>query len=186
VVNNRDASQKTFDPSSLDDVLELVSTWTKQGSMTAPEIVQALRARGVVVRATTSGRHVVVESERCCPGEPSEARLCVVPAPELHASQPVPPGRDLAPRQHRVIRPPGQALHRFAALFGRRTRERVLDPIIADMQLEYCEALAAERPRRVRLWLVQLRAWFAFTEAILLRTGVGRMIGGLSRLVPRG
>ena len=183
-MGNRDPSKKGFDPSSFDDVLELVGQWTAEGSMTAPEIVERLRARGVVVRATSSGRHAVVESTRCCPGERSEAKLLVVPTrprPELRRW--LEPPADLTPRQHRVLRPPGQALHRVAALFGKRTRERILDPIIADMQLEYCEALAEPRPRTAMLWLIQLRAWVAFAEAILLKTVVGRVAGGLSRLV---
>jgi hypothetical protein len=184
-MSNRDVSDRDFDPSSFDDVLALVSAWTTtHTSMTASEIVDRLRARGVLVRATTSGRHVIVESSRCCPGERSEAKLFVVPtAGQHHVSQWVERGHDLSSRQHRVIRPPGQAMHRVAGLFSKRTRERILDPIIADMQLEYCEALAAERPRRARLWLVQARAWITFVEAIVVRTVVGRIINGLSRLV---
>jgi hypothetical protein len=183
-VTERDASNKAFDPSSFDDVLDLVSTWTRQGSMTASQILEGLRAHGVIVRATTSGRHVIVESARCCPGERSEAKLFVVPtAAQHHVQHWLVRGRDLSPREHRVIRPPGQGLHRVASLFGKRTRERILDPIIADMQLEYCEALAEERPRKAKLWLIQARAWVAFAEAILSRTVIGRIIGGLSQLV---
>ena len=181
-MSNRDVSDRGFDPSSFDDVLALVSMWTKQTSMTAPEIVDSLRARGVLVRATTSGRHVIVESRRCCPGEPSEAKLFVVPTAGRHHVRRWFEREHDSPRQHRVVRPPGQALHRVAGLFSKRTRERILDPIIADMQLEYCEVLAAERPRRAKLWLVQARAWVAFAEAIVLRTVVGRIINGLSRL----
>jgi hypothetical protein len=185
-VTNRDVSEKDFDPSSFDDVLQLVDAWTKQRSMPASEIVERLRARGVVVRTTTSGRHVIVESSRCCPGEPAEAKLFVVPVTAHHVRHWA-HRRALSPRQHRVIRPPGQALRRVADLFGKRTRERILDPIIADMQLEYCDALAEERPRRAKLWLIRLRAWVAFVEAILSRTVVGRILGGLSELVlPRG
>jgi hypothetical protein len=183
-MGNRDVSDRAFDPSSFDDVLALVNAWTKHTSMTAAEIVERLRARGVLVRATTSGRHVIVESSRCCPGEPSEAKLFVVPAAgQQHARQWLTLRRDAPLRQHRVVRPPGQVLHRVAGLFSKRTRERVLDPIIADMQLEYCEALAEDRPRKLKLWLVQARAWLAFAEAIVLRTVVGRIINGLSRLV---
>jgi hypothetical protein len=182
-VGNRNPSNKGFDPSSFDDVLELVGRWTAEGSTTAAEIVERLRARGVVVRATSSGRHAIVESARCCAGERSEARLLVVPTPTPHQERTAPePRRDRTPRQH-VIRPPGQALHRVAAFFGKRTRERILDPIIADMQLEYCEALAEQRPRKLMLWVIQLRAWVAFIEAILLKTVVGRLAGGLSRLI---
>jgi hypothetical protein len=183
-VGNRNASNKAFDPSSFDDVLDLVSTWTREGSMTAPQIVEALRAHGVVVRATTSGRHAIVESTRCCSGERSEAKLLVVPAPVPSAPRRRPEHpRDLTPRQHHVIRPPGQTLHHVAALFGKRTRERILDPIIADMQLEYCDELGAQHPRKAMLWLIQLRAWVAFAEAILRKTVVGRLVDGLSRLV---
>ena len=166
-MNSRDAPENEFDPSSFDDVRELVRTWTEERSLTASQVVEGLRARGVAVRATSSGRHVIVEAP-CHPGGPTHGKLFVAP---------------LAERRHRVIRPPGDALHRVAGLFSKRTRERVLDPIIADMQLEYCEVLAEERPQRLKLWLVQVRAWVAFAEAIFLRTVVGRIIKGLSRMV---
>jgi hypothetical protein len=167
-VNNRDASDKEFDPSSFDDVRELVRAWTEDRSMTASQIVDGLRSRGVVVRTTMSGRHVIVEAP-CRPGGPAQGKLFLAPVR----------GR----RQRRVIHPPGEALHRVAGLFSKRTRERILEPIIADMQLEYCEALAEERPKRLKLWWVQARAWVAFAEAIFLRTVVGRIVRGLSKIV---
>jgi hypothetical protein len=182
-VSNQDASDKEFDPSNLDDVLELVTTWTKRKAMTASQIVDGLRARGVVARATTSGRHLIIESSVRYPHEPPEAKLFVVSTASQHVREWFERARDPAARHQRVIRPPGQALHRVAGLFSKRTRERVLDPIIADMQLEYCDALADERPRKATLWLVQVRAWVAFAEAIFLRTVLGRLINGLSRLV---
>ena len=187
-MSDRDASDNefdpsSFDPSSFDDVAALVSMWTSQGSVTASQIVRRLRARGVMVRASTSGRHVIVESPRAFPGAPPEARRFALPTTPDDAPRAVERAPDSPPRPHHVIRPPGQTLHRIAALFGKRTRERVLDPIIADMQLEYCDALAEDRPRRLTLWLVQARAWVAFAEAIFLRTLVGRIISGLSRLV---
>jgi hypothetical protein len=182
-VNNRDPTGKDFDPSSFDDVLALVSAWTNQRSMTASEIAEGLRARGVVARATTSGRHLIVTSPTRRPGARPEAQLVVVPAPLEHVRRWFHRPAGAPHRAPRVIRPPGQALHRVAGLFSKRTRERVLDPIIADMQLEYCEALADERPRRIKLWLVQLRAWVAFAEAVFLRTVVGRILKGIPRLV---
>ncbi|MFN2564510.1 MAG: hypothetical protein ABR499_05795 [Gemmatimonadaceae bacterium] len=182
-MSNRDASGKDFDPSSFDDVLELVSTWTKHRSMTASQLAEDLRARGVVVRATTSGRHIIIESRGRYPNEPREAKLFVMPRTSHEVRQWFGRARDPSPRFPHVIRPPGQALHRVAGLFSKRTRERVLDPIIADMQLEYCEELGGERPRKAKLWLVQARAWVAFAEAIFLRTVVGRIIKGISQLV---
>jgi len=180
-VTKRDASDKEFDPSSFDDVLELVGAWTAQGTMTAPQIVERLRALGVAVRATSSGRHVIVESQRRHLGEPAEAKLFVMPLAERRPSNQLLPAAPA--RVPRVVRPPGQTLHRIAALFSKRTRERILDPIIADMQAEYCDVLAAEHPRWPKLWLVQVRAWVAFAEAIFLRTVVGRMIRGVGRLL---
>jgi hypothetical protein len=186
-VSKRDVSDREFDPSSFDDVLELVSAWTRRESMTASQIVDSLRARGVLVRATSSGRHVIVESPRRNPGDPPDARRFAVPS----AGQPLASWSDhrvdlpvdLGPERREIVRPPGQALHRIAGLFSKRTRERILDPIIADMQLEYCDALAEEQPSKAKLWLVQSRAWVAFAEAILLRTVIGRLIKGLTRLV---
>lgn len=182
-MSNRDVCDREFDPSSFDDVLELVQRWTTQAPLTGSQIVERLRARGVLVRATSSGRHVIVEAQQQQAGDPPEARRFVVPMPGQHVLQWVEHRVDQPPLQPRVIRPPGQALHRVASVFGKRTRERILDPIIADMQLEYCDALAEERASKVKLWLVQARAWIAFAEAIVLQTVVGRVIKGLSRLV---
>ncbi len=182
-MSNRDVHDRGFDPSSFDDVLELVRIWTTQRSMTASQIADELRARGVLVRRTSSGRHVIVESRRCCPGEPSEAKLLVVPTVDAQGGRQQASGLTEGPtRRHHVLRPPGQTLHHVAELFSKRTRERILDPIIADMQLEYCDALAEARPRRAKLWLIQARAWIAFVEAIILRTVVGRLIKGISKL----
>jgi hypothetical protein len=200
-VSNRDVFVREFDPSSFDDVLELVGTWTRHESMTVSQIVDGLRARGVLVRATSSGRHVIVESPQRNPGDPPVARRFAVPndgqsvggwaehrvdlpvgrPADLPADRPV--GAELSHRRSTVLRPPGQALHRIAGLFSKRTRERILEPIIADMQLEYCDTLAEERPSKGKLWLVHARAWIAFAEAIVLRTVVGRLIKGLSKLV---
>ena len=182
-MGDRDVSRPDFDPSSFDDGLELVSVWTMHGAMTASEIVDRLRARGVLVRATSNGRHVIVESPRAHAGDPPDARRFVVPAGREPVQRWAEHRIEEPPEHPRVLRPPGQALHRLAALFGRRTRERILDPIIADMQLEYCDVLAEERASTVKLWLVQARAWVAFAEAIVLRTVIGRLIKGLSRLV---
>jgi len=182
-VDNRDASDKDFDPSSLDDVAQLVGMWTSEGSVTASQVVHRLRARGVMVRASTSGRHVIVDAPRAFPGAPPEARRFALGAIPDDVAQIVEAVHEAPARPHHVVRPPGQALHKIAALFGKRTRERILEPIIADMQLEYCEELAESEPRRVRLWLVQARAWVAFAEAVFVRTVIGRIISGLSRLV---
>src|SRR5688572_13135283 len=150
-MSDRDVSDRDFDPSSFDDVLELVSEWTTHSSMTASEIVDRLRARGVLVRATSSGRHIIVESPRAHAGDPPDARRFVVPSGRVPIGDWV-EHRIERPTEHaRVLRPPGQALHRVASLFGKRTRERILDPIIADMQLEYCDALAEARPSKVKL-----------------------------------
>jgi hypothetical protein len=182
-VSERDATDKDFDPSSVDDVFELVKTWTSEQSMTSAEIAERLRARGVVVHATTSGRHLIIGSQGRRRDAPPEPRLFVMPTPLKHLRHWLERAGGSSSRLPRVIRPPGQTLHWVAGLFGKRTRERVLEPIIADMQLEYCEALAAERPRTLRLWWVQARAWAAFAEAIFVRTVVGRIIRGLARLV---
>ena len=181
-MSDRDVSDRDFDPSSFDDVLELVSKWTMDDSMTAAEIVDRLRARGVLVRATSSGRHVIVESRRANAGDPPDARRFVVPSAHVPVGDWVEHRIDQPTEGARVLRPPGQLLHRVASLFGKRTRERILDPIIADMQLEYCDALAEERPSKMKLSLVRGRAWVAFAEAIVLHTVVGRLIKGLARL----
>src|ERR687895_2758096 len=111
-MSNRDVSGSEFDPSSFDDVLELVRTWTTQTPLTGSQIVERLRARGVLVRATSSGRHVIVEAPQLHAGDPPEARRFVVPMPGQQMLQWVEHGVDQPPLHPRVIRPPGQTLHR--------------------------------------------------------------------------
>jgi hypothetical protein len=50
-----------------------------------------------------------------------------------------------------VSAPPGWQLHRFAQLvFSRRTFETVLQPVLSDLQIEFCEALREGRPFKAR------------------------------------
>lgn len=74
-----------------------------------------------------------------------------------------------------IVRPPGSQIRAFCEfVFSRKTLERVIDPIIADMQTEYCEALAAQR-RFKAIWvcvrgywcLVKATGLFALPNAIV-------------------
>jgi|HubBroStandDraft_6_1064221.scaffolds.fasta_scaffold387399_2 hypothetical protein len=65
----------------------------------------------------------------------------------------------------RIIRPPGSGLNSAAEfLFSRKTMERVVNPVISDLQMEYCEALAANR--RVKAIWVQIRGYWSFFKTV--------------------
>jgi hypothetical protein len=67
---------------------------------------------------------------------------------------------------NRLVRPPGSGMRRFAhTVFGKRAAERVYDPLIADLQHEYFEALAAGS--RVQAGFVRLRGYVSFVSAVL-------------------
>lgn len=77
----------------------------------------------------------------------------------------------------RVLRAPGTTLMRIAEFcFSRRTFTGVLEPVVADMQHEYFEALAAGRERKAKMVLA--RGYAAFVEAVIVNTVVGRIVRG--------
>jgi hypothetical protein len=62
---------------------------------------------------------------------------------------------------------PGDGLRAFAARWCRPdTMARVIDPLIADLQLEHEEAAHAGRRWKARL--VRTVAWFAFIKVVVL------------------
>ena len=73
--------------------------------------------------------------------------------------------RIVAPRSVRIARPPGFLVTRFGGfLLTRKAYRRYVEPVIADMQFEYLEALAAghcwhARWIRARVWLVIIPGW---------------------------
>jgi hypothetical protein len=74
-------------------------------------------------------------------------------------------------RTRRVRPPPGHRLLLVAELvFSRRSFEEILVPTIADMRIEYCDALAAGR--RGKAWWVHLRGYISFVAAVGALGGV--------------
>ena len=70
---------------------------------------------------------------------------------------------------NRIVRPPGAFLSSIAEfLYSPKTRQHVIMPIISDLQMEYCEALAAGRPYKAA-W-VRVRGYWSFFKAIGLYT----------------
>lgn len=72
-----------------------------------------------------------------------------------------------------IVRPPGSFLRGIAEFFfSKKTLELVIAPVIADMQLEYCEAVAADR--RLKASWIRLRGYWSLFKAVglysLLRT----------------
>lgn len=64
-----------------------------------------------------------------------------------------------------ICQPPGSLLRSVSEfVFSKKTLEYVIDPIIADMQAEYFEALAAKRPYKAA-W-VRLRGYWSFAKAV--------------------
>lgn len=64
-----------------------------------------------------------------------------------------------------IVRPPGSLLRTLSEfLFSPQTLERVVSPVISDLQVEYCEALATNRHTKA-VW-VCLRGYWSFFKAI--------------------
>lgn len=67
--------------------------------------------------------------------------------------------------KHLVSRPPGFLLNRFAEFFcSPKTLNLVVNPILSDMQVEFCEALAAGR--KVKATWVRVRGYWTFFKAL--------------------
>ena len=65
----------------------------------------------------------------------------------------------------RIARPPGSLLATISEfVFSKKTLEQIVNPIIADMQKEYCEALAAKRSYKAA-W-VRVRYCWSFAKAL--------------------
>jgi hypothetical protein len=64
-----------------------------------------------------------------------------------------------------ISRPPGSTLSSMAEfVFSKKTFEHVVTPIISDLQVEYCDALAANRKIKAR-W-VRLRGYWSLFKAL--------------------
>lgn len=73
--------------------------------------------------------------------------------------------RQTASKDTHIVRPPGSTLSSVAEFFlSPKTMERVVTPIISDLQLEYFEALAARRKIKAR-W-VRLRGYWSLFKAL--------------------
>ena len=70
-----------------------------------------------------------------------------------------------SPNSATIARPPGSFLSRLAEfLLSPKTNERIVNPIISDLQLEYCSALAAKR--RVKAAWVCFRGYWSLFKAV--------------------
>jgi hypothetical protein len=76
--------------------------------------------------------------------------------------------------KQRIKQPPGSFLTEIADfLFCKKTFERVVAPVISDMQLEYCEALASGRSLKAK-WIC-VRGYWCFFKALGLYTTVKKL-----------
>lgn len=67
--------------------------------------------------------------------------------------------------ENRIASPPGFVLNRFAEFFcSPKTLELVVGPILSDMQVEYCEALAAGR--KLKATWIRVRGYWTFFKAL--------------------
>jgi hypothetical protein len=65
----------------------------------------------------------------------------------------------------RISRPPGSLLGSIAEfVFSKKTVERVVTPILSDLQVEYCEALAEDR--KIKAGWVRLRGYWSLFKAL--------------------
>ncbi len=111
----------------------------------------------------------------------TDVNQVLLPRLEVHAHAVVSPPAPQA--KTRIVRPLGYQLSRIAEfLFPKRTNTRVLQPIIADLQAEYIEALDQGRPWKAK-W-VRLHGHFAVADAAariisrsMLLRGVWRLLG---------
>jgi len=80
-----------------------------------------------------------------------------------------------ASKYQRIVRPPGSRLLSFGDFFySPKTLERVIQPIIADMQAEYCKALAENR--KVKATWIRFRGYVNFWKALGLHTIVKNLV----------
>lgn len=72
-------------------------------------------------------------------------------------------------KSSRIIRPPGSMLDGLADFFcSSKTLSRVVRPTLADLQKDYCKALAENKPWKAR-W-VCVRGYVSFWKALGLHT----------------
>jgi hypothetical protein len=73
--------------------------------------------------------------------------------------------KQMASKDTRIIRPPGSTLNSVAEFFfSSRTMERVVTPIISDMQVEYCEALSTHR--KIKAFWIRLSGYWSLFKAL--------------------
>jgi hypothetical protein len=87
------------------------------------------------------------------------------------------------PTSRRISLPPGALLNYLADFFcSPKTMERVVSPVISDMQKEYCEALAQGRQVKAR-W-IRVRGYWSFWKGLGLYAAVKNLteIWKISRL----
>lgn len=88
-----------------------------------------------------------------------------------------------SPEGQRISLPPGSLLNCLAELFcAPKTMQRLVDPIIADMQTEHCKALAEGRNVKAR-W-IRIRGYWSFWKAVCFYTAAKNLaeIWKISRL----
>ncbi len=85
----------------------------------------------------------------------------------------------MVPARIRIQRLPGMSLRLVAELtFSNASYERVFQPLIADMQEEYLEALAKERPWKA--WFTRLLGYVSFGHAVATMVPVEILRKGLN------
>jgi hypothetical protein len=73
--------------------------------------------------------------------------------------------RSILNKRQRISRPPGSSLSSLAeCVFSKKTFEHVVTPIISDLQVEYCDALAANR--KIKAAWVRLRGYWSLFKAL--------------------
>jgi hypothetical protein len=102
------------------------------------------------------------------PPEPNSKKLSVLLLTilaVLFKLRPESDKRQTASKDTGIIRPPGSTLNSVAEfLFSTKTMERVVTPVISDLQVEYCEALAADR--KIKAGWVRLRGYWSLFKAL--------------------
>ena len=145
----------------------------------ARESLEALRVQFTTIRKTSTDEvlrildPILSELRTAAAYRERHARIAHIAS----AQSGVAPLGSVPDSSARILSAPGTTLMRIAEFcFSRRTCTGVLEPVVADMQHEYFEALAAGRERKAKMVLA--RGYAAFVAAVIANTVVGRIVRG--------
>ena len=172
--------QKALDCSPvLEGVRRAQEAWIKS-SLALHRAIQAIRVDALDLRVGHAWDRLVAHAEKARGRDQRRRRLRIVGQTATNWL-----GR-LASR--RKVRPPvGSSLRGVAEfVFSKKSFEQIYDPLISDLRIEYCEALAENRRGKAR-W-VRARGYGSFLAAVLahVATSGGHLVVRVWRIFQVG